>query len=1354
MDTTMASKSTTRKVLVPDLTPEHIRAIRERLGLSQAEAGELLGGGPRAFTKYEAGAIKPAASIANMLRLLDADPSALATLSGGRAVPIDTDGHRPFEVTGKHIEALTDRKLTSLARRLLAAEAQSADLPMDGIHVAASITAPDGGEDARIEWLVGPPRTAYLPARLSQLQLKATSISPSQAAREVLTAKGNVKPMVRSALEAHGAYVLLCSRSYTKKKAVACADSIRKALASEGLHTRPEQVQFRDADQIATWVNAHPPVAAWVFEQTQPGLVGPFRDWTHWAGRYEHERSPWVPDPRLAPFRDKLRDRVARPRGVARVVGLAGIGKSRLVLEALAPDDTDPPFAPVLTALVLYAVESEAGTTAVKNIVQNLADAAVRAIVVIDRCIAETHQDVAAMVKRSASRLSLITIDHDVPPGDKLSEDVIKLDCADQSVIDGMIKRANANLPSEDHRRLLAFAKGFPQMANLLGQAWLMDASIASATDDELFDRIIFGRKPSDAALLKEAGMLLGAFGLVGTKASLVDVDAIAAFSRRRSGDDLHAAFRELEDRGVVQRHGRLISLQPKPLAMALAERQWRAWSAARWDEILAGPLATTLRVRAARQLALLNDRAIAFEVVQHVCRLDGPFASLDALAVEGATEVLSALAEIDTQVVGTLLDRLLGPLSTHELKALDGNVRRHLVWALEKIAFRSSTFEQGAQLMLALAMAENETWGNNATGQFKALFPVFLGNTEASAAPRLILLDSLIGEDSPDRMPLVVEALLEGASTGSHSRTIGSEIHGSRPALKPWHPKLWKDAWDYILACLDRLAQIALRSDAVGERARMGMGHTFRSLVSAGLIDRVEAWVSSIGRVHRYWPAALKSLSDVLQYDRNDVEHVAERVHKLIDLLSPETLADRVRFLVSEMPWDYPIDEKLEFQERSERQLQAVEALARDLLNEPLTLIAFFPQLSVGQQRMSHPFGRAIAILSADPLGYEAPIKAAFESATPDQRNLGLLAGYYTGLSQRHPERVEAFKQEAVHSPVFAPTLPAVCASISIADADVQLICEGLRAGTVPSYAMAQWSYGAVLAKLPSSVLAPLFDLLLESDGAAYSGALDLIGMYVHGQLERLEELRAQLKLAACNVGRRPKRRGSQMDAHHFKEMLGWLLAKGWADPDARTIALTLARFIAAEPDSDAVEFIKPLLPKMLADFAPVVWPVFGQAIATDRAKAWQLEHALGDSFSFDEKKPAVLSVPEDILFAWCHASPDAGPAFLARIIPVLAAVRDDCPDRVLHPLTKRLLNEFGDRSDVLGQLSANMHTYSWSGSRTTYFVMYDAPLRSLATHPIAAVRQWAAKMHMAFCREMAEAKNQDEELSAHWNS
>ena len=44
------------------MTPEEIKGLRLSLGLTQVEAGELLGGGPRAFTKYEAGTVKPSLS--------------------------------------------------------------------------------------------------------------------------------------------------------------------------------------------------------------------------------------------------------------------------------------------------------------------------------------------------------------------------------------------------------------------------------------------------------------------------------------------------------------------------------------------------------------------------------------------------------------------------------------------------------------------------------------------------------------------------------------------------------------------------------------------------------------------------------------------------------------------------------------------------------------------------------------------------------------------------------------------------------------------------------------------------------------------------------------------------------------------------------------------------------------------------------------------------------------------------------------------------------------------------------------------------------------------------------------------
>jgi HTH-type transcriptional regulator / antitoxin MqsA len=61
-------------------SPEEIKRIRVKLGLTQEAAGELIGGGPRAFQKYEAGDLLPSRAIGSALALLDHDPTGLSVL--------------------------------------------------------------------------------------------------------------------------------------------------------------------------------------------------------------------------------------------------------------------------------------------------------------------------------------------------------------------------------------------------------------------------------------------------------------------------------------------------------------------------------------------------------------------------------------------------------------------------------------------------------------------------------------------------------------------------------------------------------------------------------------------------------------------------------------------------------------------------------------------------------------------------------------------------------------------------------------------------------------------------------------------------------------------------------------------------------------------------------------------------------------------------------------------------------------------------------------------------------------------------------------------------------------------------
>ena len=122
-------------------------------------------------------------------------------------------------------------------------------------------------------------------------------------------------------------------------------------------------------------------------------------------------------------------------------------------------------------------------------------------------------------------------------------------------------------------------------------------------------------------------------------------------------------------------------------------------------------------------------------------------------------------------------------------------------------------------------------------------------------------------------------------------------------------------------------------------------------------------------------------------------------------------------------------------------------------------------------------------------------------------------------------------------------------------------------------------------------------------------------------------------------------------------------------------------------------------------------------------------------------------------MLFAWCHAQAEVGPAFVAGVASVLASNDANAPNQELHPIIRRLLDEFGDRDDVLKHIEQNMHSFGWMGSLTTYFALYQGPLTSLQNHPKGSVRRWAKKMLASIEHQISVARDDDDEQRAHWD-
>jgi HTH-type transcriptional regulator/antitoxin MqsA len=62
----------------------HVRRIRKRLRLTQEEAGRLIGGGRRAFQKYESGIMPPSDAAVALIEILDRHPEEIGFLKSIR----------------------------------------------------------------------------------------------------------------------------------------------------------------------------------------------------------------------------------------------------------------------------------------------------------------------------------------------------------------------------------------------------------------------------------------------------------------------------------------------------------------------------------------------------------------------------------------------------------------------------------------------------------------------------------------------------------------------------------------------------------------------------------------------------------------------------------------------------------------------------------------------------------------------------------------------------------------------------------------------------------------------------------------------------------------------------------------------------------------------------------------------------------------------------------------------------------------------------------------------------------------------------------------------------------------------
>ncbi len=403
-----------------------------------------------------------------------------------------------------------------------------------------------------------------------------------------------------------------------------------------------------------------------------------------------------------------------------------------------------------------------------------------------------------------------------------------------------------------------------------------------------------------------------------------------------------------------------------------------------------------------------------------------GPLDGMERLRSPGNAGVLSHLAEIDARRAVDCIRRALD--SVPDMATVRDEIRWDLVEAIEKIAFLPETFVDAASLMLRLAVNETEHHiSNNATGRFAALFPVLGGATAADGASRKTLLRDAAKTIDPRQRTVVVGALRQGAETTYFSRfVVGAETHGSRPALEPWRPDNTEEASEYVSFCVELLAEEAACDDDVGVEARAELGHELRVLTSSGLVDLVETVVGRVVDAVGSWPEAIESIGNFLRFDAAGMpEEVVVRARDMIQRLQPATLSDRIRGLVSNMPWDYPNGEDIEYDDQARRQLDTVRAIAEEALHDLPVLAENLPQLCSGSQRWAGVFGEYVGARVETPGDWFRRIETALRGTPDEGRNFDLLSGFLKGLSERDADPWRPSRERSPNQSIWRGPCP-----------------------------------------------------------------------------------------------------------------------------------------------------------------------------------------------------------------------------------------------------------------------------------------------------------------------------------------
>ncbi|WP_017387650.1 esterase/lipase family protein [Acinetobacter calcoaceticus] len=1027
-----------------------------------------------------------------------------------------------------------------------------------------------------------------------------------------------------------------------------------------------------------------------------------------------------------------------------RLTGLSGLGKSRLILEYKNRKNIDDE-----EFIVINGADLE---KTIQNEILRISESGVTGYIIIDNCVVELHNYAVNAIITNNSNLKLITtyFYHDEPR--HLKDTIpIKLEKLASEQINEIIHERLPQLDAPLRKQLEVFIEGFPLLAQMATHELQNDGILTTNfSESQLVEKLING----DRNLTPESKELLKVFSLFdyfkfqndGTPS--VNLDAI--FINTIAGTDQKAfdqTIRTFNQKELINCTSNFARVVPKPLALNLAMEWWNTSLFDRQSDLVS-QLPPSLLESFCKQIKYLDSSMNVQEFVENFCASNRPFGQAELLLTKAGSRLFRALVEVNPVVTTQLIYRIINKLSDTDISSISGDMRRNFIWSLEMLVFHDSCFDKAAWCLFKFAQFENESYGNNATGQFAQLFRINLCGTEANFEKRMALLDIAIALNNQNADSVISQAVKSAISTHGGSRLIGAEYQGTKSELKEWQPTKQSEIYDYIKYHLNTLISL-IEHGHITEEVKNLFGNEIRGLIRYPIHQQLDLTFKEIIRLTgKYWPAASQAITHALQFDIKVLQQEQiEILRSWEQLLSPDEndLEEKLKLIVLNPSREYVEDADGRYVDLA---AQAAKDLAESVKDTYSDLIPHLKMLlTFPEQKQSWIFAKHLAIqLDEDAINIILDnILKCLRSDKPT--NIQFLSGFLSGINDKNIAKWREVIELIVVDEALVQYYPNIVQTGKFDSYHLDIFLGLISTGRLPSSAASILNYGGVTQHLTEKEITNFCLSLSKVDATAVWIALDNLSMYMLGRTDiDLKLINPVLTTLVLDVSFKENDKLYQFDSYNWLTSVEKLLSTEDKDFSLK-LCLNLVDQVGRYEINynDLWDYIGEAFYKAFELHGEYLWSrVLPKFLDGNYKKTYRLLDLLGSGKSYQTRNKSIFDVLDaDTVVEWCKD--EVALIITTRAIKMFISEEEES---YFNPLLLRLIAEYSDNKSFNSAISANFLSRSWSGSLIPYLQKDKELITILIKHENLKIRNWAKLFIETIDRRIdLETKREEEE-------